>query len=319
MQQHASGQPLTIADIVALSPQADTQASAIDYAGRSLHFTYNRMQYRDVGNRLIRITVGLMTEMAFESFLIKAGKQVDKRGRTHWREIDRCEFRLGGLKTDVKGYHVYPAAGRPFPQWILDCEALVPVDQLHSHDAPDIYCQAFLVAPQRNVSAQHRYVAVLPADWCNVWQHAERIQLCALDANAAPVRLTVCGEQIIADASLVRQRVDASEVLSVDAGTPMTTTASAYCSLQYCWLDRIPTGAMGINAGPARRHIIQTDAWHDLWLDHPKVYLAGWQNKNAFSQATILDIGSRTQVYTGGTRTRNYCLPMRALRAVSRL
>jgi hypothetical protein len=316
--QDQAGRILTIDDIVALSPQDATQASAMDYAGRSLHFTYNRMQYGDAAKRLIRITVGVMIEMAFESFLVKAGKLFDKRGRTHWREKDQAEFHIHGQKTDVKGYHVYPSNERQFPHWILACEALVPVDQLHRHDAPDIYCQAFLVASQRNTSAQHRYVAVLPADWCNVWHHATPIHIGMLEAQAESLHVHLCGELMV-DAGQVPQQVDVSEALSVGAGAPVAATAAAFCSLQYIWTDQMPAAPMQVAAGPSRRHIIQAHEWHDLWLDHPKVYLAGWQDKKAFSQATILEAGSRTHVYTGGTRTRNHCLPIRALHPIASL
>src|SRR5207245_2358813 len=96
-------------DIVSVTPSKEMLERAVEYAGRSIHYTYDRMGYGSVRRRLVRVAVGIVIEEAFERYLVDRGIPFAKSGRTHWRLVDNAEFQTRGMRLDVKGYHVYPA------------------------------------------------------------------------------------------------------------------------------------------------------------------------------------------------------------------
>src|SRR5690606_19276394 len=148
----------------------------------------------------------------------------DKYGRTHWRRIDNAEFIINGASVDIKGYHVYPSRERHLPQWLLDVEALVPYGQLRRANAPDIYLQAFLVAPQRNESSVHHFVHVFPKAWADG----------GLANRVVHVRSASTGEfRLFGEHLTDGERIDINENIQISRANEWIASSSSFVSLQH--------------------------------------------------------------------------------------
>jgi hypothetical protein len=301
-------------DFVTLKVSNDTFVEAINYACRSVYFTYDRMNYGpQLYNRLIRIVVGVAIEKTFEEYLRVLRVPFETTGRTHWRQRDKAEFDLKKLKLDIKGYHVYPAADRHFPDWFLDVEGLVPKDQLEKTESPDIYLQAFLVSPQINNSIIHQYVANFPVIWANRWREPRNIIV-----NGSFDRLiSFFGENASSLNQPVFENFDCCELVHVNFDS--ITSEAKYCSLQYARTDQRPDKPLIIQIANNGSHIINSKDWIDLWLQEPTVTFTGWGTKQDYKSGKILPPHIATRIYTGGTRTFNYCRLIQKLRPLKEL
>jgi hypothetical protein len=306
-------------DFVVVDIQSEALLRAIDYAGRSIHFTYDRMQYAGrLSSRLIRIVVGIAIEQAFETYLQKQGVAYGTGGRTHWRTLDTAEFTIDVRRIDIKGYHVYPGSGRIFPHWFLDVEALVPQDQIKRQTAPDAYLQAFLVSPQQNHSARRCYTAIFPRPWANRWREPRPVYLTAGKTQSQPVAITLYGEGPDVAGEDRYAHGDVQEEMWLP---PAQTIRShmAFCSLQQITCPAQPAPDLQVQIAANGAHIFQSADWSDLWLDKPQVTFAAWGSKEDYRSGEPLPRGTRTRLYTGGTRTPNFSRLIRELRPVATL
>ncbi|MBP7693795.1 MAG: hypothetical protein KA764_17875, partial [Anaerolineales bacterium] len=140
---------LSPADLLRL-PYDDTLTRAgVEYAKRSLHYTFNRMHLAP-GPRLRKIVAGVAVELAFRRWLDAQAVPYDLRGLTAFTEKDKYDLSLGGRRADVKSFFLTDReaikALRRDPAWLLDAEALVPEDQLSSAklEDGDLYVFGFL-------------------------------------------------------------------------------------------------------------------------------------------------------------------------------
>jgi len=314
---------ITVSDFVKLHSSEATQISAIDYAARSLHFTYDRMRYGavnsdDMRKRLIHISVGIQIEWGFGALLDRRGVHYRTDGRTHWRKTDDAEFSLALGRVDLKGHHVYPSPDRDIPEWFLKVPALVPIDQLRRTDSPDIYVEAFLVAPAGNNSTSKRYVAILPRTWCNRWREARSVNVRAID-RLEPTTLILAGERADLAGQDKFASGDIQESISLASPQTSTTTSQQFSSLQYVAADSRPTSDIDLTISGDGSFLVEKQQWLDIWLEGPSVYICGWGFKSDYANGRILPEGSHHLVYTGRTKTGNYSLPVKELRAISEL
>lgn len=310
----------TLNDIVEILPTDAMQTSAIDYAGRSINYTYDRMGYSGrIQSRLIRIVVGLINEQVIQAYLDEHHVVYGLTGRTHWRLKDKAEFIVGGRPVDIKGYHVYPAAGRQFPSWFLETETMVPVDQLRRAPANEVYLQVFLVAPQVNRSNAHQFIAIFPIQHSQRWRGPSRVDVEIKQTRAGDITLDLFGENGLAcgQAEHVSHDYFESMVCRGDQGT--ISSVGEFSSLQYARLNQKPQNDIVIRHGAGQEHTIRSEDWCDLFLDTPSVYLAGWANHHDFVNGTVIPVGTRTRVYTMGTRTPNRSLLVSQLQPISSL
>ncbi|WP_033542893.1 hypothetical protein [Planococcus sp. CAU13] len=300
-----------ITDFVSLQVNNQVQNDAIEYAGRSLNYTYNRMGYNDDENRLKRIMVGIVIEKVYENYLITSGATFSTKGRTHWRNKDVAEFYMNNRIIDIKGYHVYPHFTRDFPNWFLDVEGLVPYGQLKKGASSSAYLQAFLVSQKQNTSAVKKFVAVLPKGWSDNWNFAANVSL-NFNHNYGPIApLTLFGEGGTISIS------DTNESIIFSNGS--YTTNNLFSSIQFLSSDVKPTTDITISVNNFNIKI-EKEQWFDVWLENPEVTFAAWGNYSDYKfKGEYLKIGSKTQVYTGGTKTGNMSVMIRNLRALNTL
>lgn len=301
-----------LSDIVSLTPTAAAQRRGIDYAGRSIHYTYDRMHYgRRLRSRLLRIVVGIVIEHAFESYLRSRGRSYHLRGRTHWRSTDRAEFAISGRgNVDIKGCHVYPYRGRNFPDWFLNAEGLVPCGQL-KNSRVDAYVQAYLVADRHNHSGTHYHLGVLPEAWGTPQALSGPVEVVLQRPATHALRIDLAGEG--AGGRDIRER------LVVHTGSTRGRSESSFTSLQYVGSPappacnvRVTENGSGTSCPLSKAH------FHDIWLDSPAVYFAAWGTKQQFEGGTYVERGSRTRVYRR-TRTANRSVTIKDLQPLSTL
>ena len=290
-------------DLVQVEVTAAMQRRAITYALRSIHYTYNRMGYADIGRRLPRIVAGIIAEEAVEAYFDRMQFAYEKSGRTHWRKIDVAEFLIGGKRADLKSYHVYPTPKRPIPQWLLEVEGLVPVDQLQRQSQDHVSIQAFLISPQVNRSATHSYAQALSKEWADGIEELQLVKIGGL-AESGVSRIHLLGEDDEGDAQWSISASDSTEI------KPR--------SIQAMLAPAIPESSITLDAGSAVCELKPT-GWHDLWMDNPDVWLAGWATRDEYLAGEQVPRGAKTAVYTQGTRTENRCLMVPALQPMSLL
>lgn len=279
-------------DLVRVEVTDDMQRRAVAYALRSIHYTYDRMDYGQIGRRLPRIVAGIIAEEAVGAYFDNVGLAYEKSGRTHWRQIDVAEFVVGGKRADLKSYHVYPSSSRPIPEWLLGVEALVPVDQLGRQTEDHVSIQAFLLSPQVNSSERHSFAQCLPRSWAD---GVKTPRMAYLDniADTGVGAIHVLGEDQEGD-----------KIWHVKPGGPSEISA---CSLQAIIAPGVPSKVISIAWG-AETTTLQPNAWRDLWMESPDLWLAGWASRDQYKAGKLVPVGSRTAVYTQGTRTMNRCL-----------
>lgn len=303
-----------------IEPSSELQLAAIDYAGRSINYTYDRMHYTHrLASRLIRVVVGIIIEKCLEEHFVHKGVDFDKSGRTHWRNRDKAEFIVKNRSIDIKGYHVYPSKGRNFPDWFLDTEVLVPVDQLRRASKDDVYLQAFLVAPQVNQGSIHRYIAIFPPKVSDKWRISTIVNIYTKQPMKSQMQYALFGEKAVAIGKPFNIADEQQELLTIFQHNNHIEGTAQFGSLQYIMTDTRPQCSLDVFAGKVLAMTIHPNNWYDLYIDSPRVYLTGWAAMSSFKNAHILKQGSITRVYTQGTRTDNRTLLVRELSSIMEL
>ena len=311
---------IRIEDIIRMRASDETQRQAVDYAARSIHYTYDRMGYREeIGRRLTSIVVGIEVEQALTACFRHLNIDYQIIDRTHWRVQDKAEFTIGTRRVDVKSFHVYPIPGRVFPQWFMNVESLVPVDQLRRQNHADIYIQAFLVAPQLNHSGIHHYVSILPDNWTHRGQEPIGITIHKHRQDAHAV-LVLAGEGPAGIRRNVVENHDCQRRLVFEAGHQENRLVDQFSSLEYvvCEGNAIPDDSFTITVSDGRTHEIKPVDWIDMWLDQPTVFVAGWGSIDDYGAGRLILAGGRTVIYNR-TRTDNQAILTEELRPMREL
>jgi len=302
--------------------------AGIEYAKKSLHFTYNRMGL-GAGARLRKIVAGVAVELAFRRWLEAEGVGYDLLGATHFTERDRYDLRLGGRRCDVKSFLISDrtkiAALRRDPAALLEAQALVPEDQLHSESMRenDLYVFGFLagletrgVEPlQRALSAEQPVYLlhpVAPAHWRGArggWQPLGRLVLKADTAEA--LELEIGGQDQSHGAVVQGLRL---------APRTRTPLPGDYYALLHLHADRLPGGTVGVHS-PALREtlLVAKEDWANIWVYGVEIFIAGWLTKAEMrAKGRRLPAGTTVWQYPR-TQTDNRAVPVTALRPVSEL
>ena len=105
---------LSSSSILRLPYDASLTLAGIEYAKKSLHYSYNRMHLSRTA-RLRKIVMGVAVELAFRRWLDANGVPYDLLGATAFTEKDKYDLRLGGRRCDLKSFLISaarPGAGR---------------------------------------------------------------------------------------------------------------------------------------------------------------------------------------------------------------
>jgi hypothetical protein len=313
--------------ILRLPYDASLTLAGIEYAKKSLHYTYNRMRLGTAA-RLRKIVAGVAVELAFQHWLDANGVPYDRLGTTAFTERDRYDLRLGGRRCDLKSFLLSDRAKisllRRDPAWLLDAAALVPEDQFTgaSLDENDFYLFGFLAGLETRHSAdlqkvieadQDMYLLHTPAqtkwrgdrDWRSLGQ-------LALKSNSQnPLAVEVGGQNAGREAIRERLRLE-----------PRTraVTRHEFFSLLYLHATRLPGGTVGVHSGALNEtHLVAPGDWANIWVYGMEVFIAGWLTKAEFrARCRKLPKGSAVKQYPR-TQTDNRAVHVRDLRPIEAL
>jgi hypothetical protein len=317
--------------LLRLPYEASLTVAGIEYAKKSLHYTYNRMRLAPAA-RLRKIVAGVAVELAFRRWLQAQAVPFDLLGATHFTEKDKYDLRLGGRRCDVKSFLISDrsqiSALRRDPAWLEAAEALVPEDQFQSDrmGEADIYLFGFLAGLEtRSATDLEKALA------------AEQPVYLIHTLSQPQWRGTQTGPDSWRSLGRLLFKADAAGALELEAGgqaadhsswverlrlAPRTRTATSaeFYSLLYLHLPRLPGGPVGVRS-PALREtvVIQPGDWENIWVYGIEVFLAGWLPKAEFrALSRRLPRGSAVLQYPR-TQTANRAVPVTALRPVEEL
>jgi len=318
---------LSYSDIRRLPYDASLTLAGIEYAKKSLHYTYNRMHLSGA-ERLRKIVAGVAVELAFRRWLDANGVAYDLLGATGFTEKDKYDLRLGGRRCDLKSFLLSNrdkiTALRRDPAWLLDAAALVPDDQFESHALTenDFYLFGFLAGLETRdgddlkkviANGQDFYLlyALTGAHWLGQrrWRSLGRL---ALKSNTRrPIEVDVGGQNEKREAIVERLRLE-----------PRTRaeTQSEFFSLLYLHVPRLPGGAVGVSS-PAFKdtRLIEPPDWVNIWVYGMEIYLAGWLTKAEFrARGRRLPAGASVKQYPR-TQTANRVVLVKDLRPIEEL
>ena len=300
--------------------------SQINYALRSLPYTYNRMGGSPY-DRLRRIAAGVAVELAFRRYLAEQNVPFDVMGATPFTKPDRYDVSLGGRRCDIKSflitYREQITEMKRNPGVVLNAPALVPSDQnvAEGHTDKDIYLFAFLsglvAASQEDVQKAIfkkqpvHLVHVMPDVWLRPsdWKPLGRLVLKSESAEA----------QIIE----VNGQVEGREMRTVSVELPPNTRVQLdenFFTVAYIQSKSLPGARIGIHS-PTRKetHLISPMDWGNIWVYGMDIFLTGWLTRAEFNQcASPLQEGARVFQYEK-TRTKNLAVPVSGLRPISEL
>jgi hypothetical protein len=313
--------------ILRLPYDATLTRAGIEYAKKSLHYTYNRMNL-GAGARLRKIVVGKAVELAFHRWLHSRGVPYDLLGETPFTEKDRYDLRLGGRRVDVKSFLISGrdeiTGLRRDPEWLYEAQALVPEDQFQSErmGEDDIYLFGFLAGLETRSRAdlERALAAEQPvyllytlgqADWRGAakWRSLSRL-LFKADTRAA-VELEAGGQDAF--------RAALAETLKL-APRARTATRAEFYSLLYLHAAKLPDGTVGVRSPTLKETVLVAPKdWVNIWIYGIEIFLAGWLPKAEFRALSArLPRGSAVLQYPR-TQTDNRAVPVRKLRGVEEL
>ncbi len=314
--------------ILRLPYDATLTRAGIEYAKKSLHYTYNRMRL-GAGARLRKIVAGVAVELAFRRWLDAEAVPFDVLGATPFTERDRYDLRLGGRRCDLKSFLVSDKAQitalRRDPTLLYAAEALVPEDQFHSPylEEQDVYLFGFLAgletrgaeALQRALRAEQPvyllYACERP-EWRGSGETWRSLGRLIVKSDARQTLALEVGGQDQARRAVVEHLTLPPRMRAV--------TPAEYYSLLYLHTAHLPDGPLGVRSAALREtQVIAANEWVNIWVYGLEVFIAGWLTKAEFrEQARRLPRGAAVWQYPK-TQTDNRAVRVSQLRPVSEL
>ena len=320
---------LSPASILRLPYDRSLTLGGIEYAKKSLHYTYNRMRL-SVAARLRKIVVGVAVELAFQRWLDENQVPYDRLGLTAFTEKDKYDLRLGGRRCDLKSFLVSDKAKiralRRDPAWLLDAEALVPADQFAGSPLAenDLYLFGYLAGLETRHSDDLQKVIRAGQDLFLLYSPSQKKWLGG-DAQAwrslgslafkcntrRPLQLEI-GGQDAGHAAL-------AETLALEPRTRAATRAEFY-SLLYLHAPRLPGGVVGVRSPALGETLLIAPAdWLNIWVYGLEVFIAGWLTKADFrARSRKLPQGAAGKLYPH-TQTDNRAVAVQDLRPIDEL
>jgi hypothetical protein len=318
---------LSASSLLRLPYDASLTLAGIEYAKKSLHYTYNRMRLK-LDARLRKIVAGVAVELAFQRWLDANAVPYDRLGLTAFTEKDKYDLALGGRRCDLKSFFVTDrdkiTLMRRDPAILLDATALVPDDQFRGESLGenDFYLFGFLAGLETRRAEDLEKAAradqplyllytLNESAWLGepTWRSLGRL---ALKANTRGSLEVEIGGQDEKRAALV-------ERLWLEPRTRAETQNEFY-SLLYVHPTRQPKNTVGVRSNPLKdTRLIEPGDWANIWVYGIEIVLTGWMTKGDFrKQSQRLPSGSPVWQYPR-TQTDNRALPVRELRPIEEL
>ena len=317
---------ISSSDLITLPYTPDLTRAGIDYACRSLHYTYDRMGGSPF-DRLRRIAAGVAVEIAFRRLLSERCIPYDTQGNTPFTDPDRYDICIGGRRCDIKSFQIFKKDEirkiRKNPDYLMGATALVPLDQLEAGrmQSSDLYIFAFITAlvthsrgelDKAMAAGQPVYMLhPLPANWAQPKRWESLGKLALKSEASSPLSLEIGGQGV--DRRFQREQITLSPQSPVQA-------RGDFYTLAYLHASERPDGRLSL-IGPRYRHVytIVPADWDNIWVYGMEIILAGYMTCGEYRRkAQPLPAGNRVLQYAR-TRTANMSLPLSELRPLDDL
>jgi len=283
---------ITKNDILDVCVKESHILTAVLYAEKSLHYTYNRMGSGSSYNRLLNIVKGLIMEEAFKSLLDSLSVKYDLLGCTHWTKKDKYDIGINNSRCDIKGFYI----SNSFNQrqllmdrsWFLDCCALVPSDQVESVNLKenDLYIFPFLIGTTVERAAnelpiQKRYYFVhdfFDYQWIkNSGEPLGKLIIQLIGNRSLVLRIGGQGE----DGELIIEQV----ILNPSSTYQTNNTFQTALFLQ---MEELPNEILKIMSQKNHLvHEVHPNNWGNIWFYDAKVFITGGIYKGEFREKSI--------------------------------
>ena len=281
-------------DIFTVAVTDEMKFAAVDYAEKTLHYTFNRMGLASHYKRIQNIVKGIVMERAFRALLDHHEVAYELLGNTHWTKKDRYDVGINGHRYDIKGFMVAGKAAeiKEDPGWLLDCCALVPSDQIESRNLTenDRYVFPFMtgdfmaeIGDVYGLFSSLEFLYLLHSFWGYEWAKNEDWEdskgKITVESNMSqPIILRIGGQG--EDQDLL---VDEFEI---GPGEKKILDGDYYTMLFAQTLDR-PTGELNVfQEETGVEEVIGLYDWGNAWPYGATVYLAGHIKKGEFKQSS---------------------------------
>jgi len=314
-------------DLIRLPYDDSLTSAGVTYACRSLHYSQSRNRRFSV-HHVRRSVAAVAAELAFRRWLDSEGVPYGLIQATPFTKPNHYTLTVGGRLLDVRSTFITSRQQirqlRQDPSWLLQIEALIPVDQLASDflSAGDPYAFVFIAGLETRTqtdlqralaAAQPLFLIAIPPGraWRQIQPKRSLGQLVLRSNDLQSIDIELGGQ--LADRRLIFER------LTLLPGQ-QTELPINLASLLYIHSTRPVVGNINVHSPTLRRTwSVGPLSWDNIWIYGLEVILAGWCTKRAFQcRARFLPAGSRTRL---GLRTRNdnRMLPVSQLRPIREL
>jgi len=317
---------LTHADFLPLPYTPDLTEAGVEFALRSLAYSYER-DGRSPYGRLRRLVANVSVELAFRRYLTQENIPFDVKASTPFTDRERFDVVLNGQRCDIKSYLISHREQikkiRQNPAVLLDAPALVPSDA-HAgdgHSYNDIYLFAFMnglvAASQADLhkamakKQPHYLVYVPPMTWRkpNHWKPLGTLTL--RSESAEEMLIEVNGQ----DEAREMKRT----VISVAPGGIAKLNEMFY-SVTSLHIHRAPKTRINIHSeGLNETLVVAPLDWSNIWVYGMDILMTGYATYEDMSQRSmLLPPNSRTFQYER-THVKNLALPVSKLKPIQKL
>lgn len=287
---------ITAKDIFVVQVSEMMVSEGINYAEKSLHYTYNRMGLSNHYDRLRNIVKGLIMEQALKELLTIHNVHFDLLGNTHWMKKDRYDVGINGKRYDVKGNYISNQKDahrvKLDPSWLLDCCALVPKDQVEAKSlaADDYYVFAYMIGSfVRDTSKIYdmfnreakRYLihTFLDNAWYKNenWKSIGKLQI--ESKMETPIAIRIGGQDENGEVT--------EEIMKIAPGGQYVTKKDFFTVL-FAQTSSLPSGGLTVkNSTIGKTEEIGLLDWGNLWVQDSFVYLPGFISKGKFRDVSV--------------------------------
>ena len=314
-------------DLIHLPYDESLTSAGVTYACRSMH--YNQSTSRRVSaHRIRRNVASVAAELSLRRWLDMEGVPYGLIQATPFTRPNHYTLTLGGRCLDVRSIFITSRRQirrlRQDPSWLLQIEALIPIDHLASDfiSTGDPYAFVIITGLETRTqaelqralaAAQPSFLIAIPPDraWRKIQPKRSLGQLMLRSNNLQSIHIELGGQ--------LTDRRFISERLTLLPGR-QTELAIDLASVLYIHSTHPLVGIINIHSPTLRRTwSVGPQSWSNIWVYGLEVILAGWCTKRAFQcSSQFLPAGSQTRL---GRRTTNdnRALPISQLRPIREL
>lgn len=280
-------------DIFIVRVKAAMITKSVEYARKSLHYTFNRMGKGNIYARIRNIVSGVIMENAFKRLLDYHNVSYELLGNTHWTKKDKYDVGVRGDRCDIKGFFIGNSEKskklKKDKGWLLDCSALVPVDQIDSRTLKnnDKYVFPFLtgryIGNNQGVNSlftepEKKYLVHIFKDYS--WIRSSDFRTLGKIVVESKMRDKI---QIVIGGQDKSRELIVEEILMMPMSKQKTNIE--FYTLLFVQTDDRPTGELIIESHELnKKEIIEDFNWENIWLYDGLVYFTGYMNKGEFKE-----------------------------------